>query len=164
MIFYTTLFHHKCGSKKEYKQQNLTKLFLYCSTSVNYCNGLGRSFRFVYIYACAAVFLCCYRFVRWLKIDINSRHLTLNSNPLTLNPQGGSQRTNWTDLRQVDPVTRRVIGHARQCHEVDWLQFANNSSAQFSWSPVKPLNPNWRQMSSRERGQMSVRDGDRVAQ
>jgi len=26
MIFYTTLFHHKCRSKKEYKQQNLTKL------------------------------------------------------------------------------------------------------------------------------------------
>jgi len=30
--------------------------------SVNYCDGLGRCFRFVCIYACAAVFLCCYLF------------------------------------------------------------------------------------------------------
>jgi len=29
---------------------------------------------------------------------------------------------NGTELHQVDPVTRRVIGHARQRHEVDWLQ------------------------------------------
>ena len=29
---------------------------------------------------------------------------------------------NGTDLHQVDPVTRRVIGHARQRHEGDWLQ------------------------------------------
>ena len=36
---------------------------------------------------------------------------------------------NWTDLYQVDPVTRRVIGHARQCHEVDWLR---GSALQFS--------------------------------
>jgi len=27
-------------------------------TSVNYCDGLGRCFRFVSIYAIAAVFLC----------------------------------------------------------------------------------------------------------
>ena len=39
---------------------------------------------------------------------------------------------NWTDPHPVDPVTRRVIGHARQRHEVDWLQFANCSSFQFS--------------------------------
>ena len=47
---------------------------------------------------------------------------------------------NGTDLHQVDPVTRRVIGHARQRHEVDWLrgrsacvQFANSRTAiQFS--------------------------------
>jgi len=31
-------------------------------------------------------------------------------------------RLNWTDLHQVDPVTRRVIGHVRQRHDVDWLQ------------------------------------------
>ena len=30
--------------------------------SVNYCDRLGRCFRFVCIYACTAVFLCCYRF------------------------------------------------------------------------------------------------------
>ena len=37
--------------------------FLYTPVrSVNYCDGLGRCFRFVCIYACAAVFLCCYRF------------------------------------------------------------------------------------------------------
>ena len=28
----------------------------------NYCDRLGRCFRFVCIYACAAVFLCCYLF------------------------------------------------------------------------------------------------------
>jgi len=38
--------------------------------SVNYCDGLGRCFRFVCIYACAAVFLCCYRLFRWIKIYI----------------------------------------------------------------------------------------------
>jgi len=30
--------------------------------SVNYCDRLGRCFRFVGIYACTAVFLCCWRF------------------------------------------------------------------------------------------------------
>ena len=34
---------------------------------------------------------------------------------------------NWTDLQQVDPVTRRVIGHARPRHDVDWLQFSKSS-------------------------------------
>ena len=43
-----------------------------------------------------------------------------------------SQQPNWTDLHQVDPVTRRVIGHARQRHEVDWLQCERCSSVQFS--------------------------------
>jgi len=38
---------------------------------------------------------------------------------------------NWTDLHQVDPVTRRVIGHARQRHEVDWLPCAHRSSVEF---------------------------------
>ena len=31
-------------------------------------------------------------------------------------------KLNGTDLHRVDPVTRRVIGHARQRHEADWLQ------------------------------------------
>jgi len=35
---------------------------------------------------------------------------------------------NGTDLHQVDPVTRRVIGHACQRREVDWLQCAHCSS------------------------------------
>jgi len=35
-------------------------------------------------------------------------------------------------MQQVDPVTRRVIGHARQRHKDDWLQFANWSSVQYS--------------------------------
>jgi len=26
---------------------------------------------------------------------------------------------NWTNLQQVDPVTRRVIGHARHSRDVD---------------------------------------------
>ena len=38
---------------------------------------------------------------------------------------------NWTDPHQVDPVTRRVTGHVRQCHEVDWLQGCS-SRTQFS--------------------------------
>jgi len=29
--------------------------------NVNYCDRLGRCFRFVCIFACTAVFLCCYR-------------------------------------------------------------------------------------------------------
>ena len=40
---------------------------------------------------------------------------------------------NWNDLHQVDPVTRRVIGHPRQCHEADWLQGCSARTAvQFS--------------------------------
>jgi len=35
---------------------------LTCRVSVNYCDGLGRCFRFVCICACTSVFLCCYRF------------------------------------------------------------------------------------------------------
>jgi len=43
-----------------------------------------------------------------------------------------SSRTelNRTDLHQVDPVTRRVIGQARQRHEDAALQFANCGSVQ----------------------------------
>ena len=37
---------------------------------------------------------------------------------------------------KTSPLTRRVIGHARQRYEVDWLQFANCSSVQFSSSAV----------------------------
>ena len=40
---------------------------------------------------------------------------------------------NWTDPHQVDPVTRRVIGYARQRHEADWLQGCRARTAvQFS--------------------------------
>jgi len=42
-----------------------------------------------------------------------------------------------------DPITRRIIGHARQRHEVDWLQFANCTSVQFiSYEP--PSEENWK--------------------
>ena len=37
---------------------------------VSTTGGLGRCFRFVCIYACTAVFLCCYCFFRWIKISI----------------------------------------------------------------------------------------------
>jgi len=45
-----------------------------------------------------------------------------------------SDKLNWTDLHQVDPVTRRVIGHARQRHEADWPQGC--SSVHFCSSAV----------------------------
>ena len=51
-----------------------------------------------------------------------------------------SVELNRTDLHQVDPVTRRVIGHARQRHEVDWLQFpaySSQTAVQFTSSAVK---------------------------
>ena len=35
--------------------------------------------------------------------------------------QANWTQLNWTDLHQVDPITRRAIGHVRQCHEADWL-------------------------------------------
>jgi len=37
-------------------------LILQYQVSTTVIDGLGRCFRFVCIYACAAVFLCCYRF------------------------------------------------------------------------------------------------------
>jgi len=41
----------------------------------------------------------------------------------------------WTDLHQDDPVIWRVIGHARQHHEVDWLQGCSARTAvEFSWA------------------------------
>jgi len=42
----------------------------YIVPSVNYCDGLGRCFRFVCIYAFAAVFLCATVFFRRIKIYI----------------------------------------------------------------------------------------------
>jgi len=51
-----------------------------------------------------------------------------------------SVEPNRTDLHQVDPVTRRVIGHARQRHEVDWLQFpaySSQTAVQFTSCAVK---------------------------
>ena len=40
---------------------------------------------------------------------------------------------NWTDRHQVDPVTRRLIGHARQRHEVDWLHgYSARTAVQFN--------------------------------
>ena len=47
------------------KDGNMICNMLYVCTpvrSVNYCDRLGRCFRFVFIYARTAVFLCCYRF------------------------------------------------------------------------------------------------------
>ena len=38
------------------KEQNILQY------SVTYCDKLGRCFRFVCVYACTAVFLCCCRF------------------------------------------------------------------------------------------------------
>jgi len=52
---------------------------------------------------------------------------------------------NRTDLHQVDPVIRRVIGHARQRREVDWLLGCSARTAvrelMFSSSAVTRLNP-----------------------
>jgi len=44
--------------------------------SVNYCDRLGRRFRFVCVYACTAVFLCCYGFSvnKDLYINAESSH------------------------------------------------------------------------------------------
>jgi len=44
----------------------------------------------------------------------------------------GRTELNRTDLQHADPLTRRVIGHARQRHEDNWLQFAKCTSVQFS--------------------------------
>ena len=54
----------------------------------------------------------------------------MNSYSLLVCVKPCSQQANWTELHQVDPVIRRVIGHARQRHEVDWLQCAHCSSVQ----------------------------------
>ena len=51
-------------------------IIYYVSTlvrSVNYCDSLGRRFRFVRIYACTAVFLCCYGTVFSVNKDLYER-------------------------------------------------------------------------------------------
>ena len=45
-------------------------LILLYKVSFTY-DGLGRCFRFVYIYACIAVFLCCYRFLVNKDVDVS---------------------------------------------------------------------------------------------
>jgi len=58
---------------------------------------------------------------------------------ISCSPRESRTELDWTDLQQVDPVTRRVIGHARQRHEADWL--LNCTSAQSSWCAVnEPLH------------------------
>ena len=64
---------------------------------------------------------------------------------MTMDPQTNAREMSkavftadsWTDMTrspvQVDPVTRRVIGHARQRHEADWLHGCSARTAvQFS--------------------------------
>jgi len=47
--------------------------------SVNYCDGLGRCFRLVCIYACAAVFFLMLPYFQWIKIYINLAAKSLNA-------------------------------------------------------------------------------------
>jgi len=51
----------------------LITLLQYQVSTSNYYDGLGRCFRFVCVYACAAAFLCCYGFFRRIKIYIMLR-------------------------------------------------------------------------------------------
>jgi len=45
----------------------------------------------------------------------------------------GKNKLNWTDLHQVDPVTRRVIGRERQRHDSrSWLAAGLRTALQFS--------------------------------
>jgi len=60
-----------------------------------------------------------------LEVTRHGQHELENATELS---RVHSVELNRTDLHQVDPVTRRVIGHARQRHEVDWLQFTAYSS------------------------------------
>jgi len=59
--------------------------------------------------------------------------------------QANWTQLNWIDLHQVDPITRRAIGHVRQRHEADWLhgcraavqvlcQRTTNDEQKFGWS------------------------------
>ena len=142
MIFYTTLFHHKCGSKKEYKQQNLTKLlfiFQYqVSTTVMDLVVVFALFRPIFMLALLCFYVAAV-FVRWLKIDINSRHLTLNSNPLTLNPKGGSQRTNWTELNKLTQLHDALL--VTRVSVTKLIGYSSRTTVQLSsvghlWNPL----------------------------
>jgi len=71
--------------------------------------------------------ICHWRRTGWSRVHSRWTELkfaNLSSERMLSNGAVNSRRTelNWTDLHQVDPVTRRVIGHTRQHREVDWLQ------------------------------------------
>jgi len=65
---------------------------------------------------------------------VYSRRTQLNTfSKGSVHTESRRSELNWP-LHQVDPVTRRTIGHARQRHEADWLQSCsarNCSSVQF---------------------------------
>ena len=44
-----------------------------------------------------------------------------------------SQRTNWTELQQVDPVTRRVHWSRASASRLDWLQRVQTISGTRGW-------------------------------
>ena len=53
----------------------------------------------------------------------NKGYFIQDSRLVGVHSEWTTPKLNWTDQKQVDAVTRSVIGHVRQRHEVDWLQF-----------------------------------------
>ena len=101
---------------------------------VNYCDGLGRCFRFICIYACAAVFLSCYRiFDEWSFIYRRTRVCVAVSAGREREPckNGWTDRhTNWVMVSwepkkticyvEVQTPTKKglvrvILGHAEIC-------------------------------------------------
>jgi len=76
---------------------------------------------------------CITRTQRWMLGEMNWPKSSVDRNEYCqLYSRVHSRRT---ELHQVDPVTRRVIGHARQHHEVDWPQGCRaRTTVQFSSS------------------------------
>ena len=77
--------------------------------SVNYCDG--RCFRFVYICACAAVYLRRYRF------SVNIQHLYIESNTYGAQCERGLTHSVYSDSGQCD------IQHSRLAADIHVRHF-----------------------------------------
>ena len=64
----------------------------------------------------------CSQQTDWTELNLNELNSSSGHVYSTGSVHTRSRRSdlNWTDLHQIDSVTRRVIGHTRRCHEVDW--------------------------------------------
>ena len=101
----------------------------------NYCDGLGRFFRFVSIYACTAVFLCCCRFSLNKDLYIKFNQLVEENSRMIINlPTKRDIRVtnmskSFTYKMAAETSWHRQGTILRHCHPTYTLMVANGCIA-----------------------------------